>query len=122
MVRIVLPMVVALVFWFGVASARQTTGPEPQVVSMTAKKYEFSPSTVTVERGKPVRLEITAVDDTHGIEIKEFRVKVRLEKGKATVVEFTPDRTGEFPFKCSVLCGFGHGKMKGTLVVVEPKP
>lgn len=120
--RIVVLAVVALVFCLGAASARQDTGPGPQVVAMTAKKYEFSPATVTVERGRPVRLEITAVDDTHGIEIKEFRVKSRLEKGKATVVEFTPDRTGEFPFKCSVLCGFGHGKMKGTLVVVEPKP
>jgi cytochrome c oxidase subunit 2 len=111
----------AAVAFPAVAGPPQDGAPAPQVVKMTAKKYEFSPSTVTVERGRPVRLEITALDHTHGIEIKDFNVKARLEKGKTEVVEFTPDRAGEFPFKCSVFCGLGHGKMKGTLVVVEPK-
>lgn len=92
----------------------------PQVVKMTAKKYEFDPATITVTRGRPVRIEATALDHDHGIEIKEFGVKARLGKGKETVIEFTPDKTGEFTFHCSVFCGFGHHGMKGKLVVVEP--
>jgi cytochrome c oxidase subunit 2 len=92
----------------------------PVEIKMTAKKYEFSPATITVERGRPIRLLITALDTTHGIEIKELGVKVELERGKETVVELTPDRVGTFPFKCSNFCGLGHGRMKGTLVVVEP--
>jgi cytochrome c oxidase subunit 2 len=93
--------------------------PAPHVITMTAKKYEFSPSTITVAKGERVRIEATALDKTHGIEIKEFNVKVKLEKGKMTVVEFTPDRTGEFEFKCSEFCGLGHGHMKGKLIVTE---
>ncbi len=92
----------------------------PQVVKMTAKKYDFDPATVTVTRGQPVRIEATAIDHDHGIEIKEFGVKQRLEKGKMTVIEFTPDKVGEFTFHCSVFCGMGHRGMKGKLVVVEP--
>ena len=92
----------------------------PQVVKMTAKKYDFDPSTITVVRGRPVRLEVTAVDHDHGIEIKEFGIKQKLEKGKPTVVEFTPDKAGEFTFHCSVFCGLGHHGMKGKLVVTEP--
>ncbi|MBX3278917.1 MAG: cupredoxin domain-containing protein [Acidobacteria bacterium] len=103
-----------------VAAALQA-GADPQVITMTAKKYEFSPSTVTVERGRAVRLEITATDRTHGFEIKEFNIKVKLEKDKKTVVEFTPDKAGEFEIKCSEFCGFGHGRMKGKLVVTEEK-
>jgi cytochrome c oxidase subunit 2 len=92
----------------------------PQVIKMTAKKYEFDPSTITVVRGRPVRLEITAVDHDHGIEITEFGVKQLLDKGKPTVIEFTPGKTGEFTFHCSVFCGLGHHGMKGKLVVTEP--
>lgn len=103
-----------------VAAALQA-GADPQVITMTAKKYEFSPSTVTVEKGRPVRLEITATDRSHGFEIKEFNIKVKLEKNKKTVVEFTPDKAGEFEIKCSEFCGFGHGRMKGKLIVTEKK-
>jgi cytochrome c oxidase subunit II len=99
---------------------RQGETPSPQVITMTAKKYEFTPSTITVVRGQAVRIEATAQDKTHGIEIKPFNVKVKLEKGKKTVIEFTPDRVGEFEIKCSEFCGLGHGHMKGKLIVVEP--
>lgn len=107
----------------GVA-ARQasSTTDEPAVVKVTAKKYDFEPSTISVVRGKRVRLEVTAVDRDHGIEIAEFGVKRKLEKGKPTVVEFTPDRAGEFTFHCSVFCGLGHRGMKGRLIVAGPTP
>jgi cytochrome c oxidase subunit 2 len=105
-----------------VAQQPDTAKPEPLVVKMTAKKYAFDPPTITVERGRAVRIEATAIDHDHGIEIEEFGVKTRLDKGKPTVIEFTPDRTGEFTMKCSVFCGFGHRGMKGKLVVVEPAP
>ena len=106
-----------------VGGARQQTDSKaagPQVITMTAKKYTFEPSTITVVRGRPVRLEVTAVDHDHGIEITEFGVKQKLEKGKPTVIEFTPDKAGEFTFHCSVFCGLGHHGMKGKLVVTEP--
>src|SRR4029453_11476231 len=99
---------------------RQGETPSPQVITMTAKKYEFTPSTITVVRGQVVRIEATALDKTHGIEIKQFNVKVKLEEGKKTMIEFTPDRVGEFEIKCSEFCGLGHGHMKGKLIVVEP--
>jgi cytochrome c oxidase subunit II len=91
-----------------------------QVVKLTAKKYDFDPATITVVRGIPVRIEATATDHDHGIEIKEFGVKQKLEKGKPTAIEFTPDKVGEFTFTCSVFCGLGHHGMKGKLVVTEP--
>jgi len=92
----------------------------PQVVKLTAKKYDFEPATITAVRGRPVRIEATALDHDHGIEIKEFGVKQKLEKGRPTIIEFTPDKAGEFTFNCSVFCGLGHHGMKGRLVVTEP--
>ena len=105
----------------GGATAQEGSAPAaPQTVTLTAKKYAFEPATITVTRGKPVRIEATALDRNHGIEIEEFGVKQTLEKGKPTVIEFTPDKAGEFTFHCSVFCGLGHHGMKGKLVVVEP--
>jgi cytochrome c oxidase subunit II len=86
---------------------------------MTAKKYEFDPGTITVKKGEKVKLMITALDKDHGIKIEAFSVEQVLKKGVPTTVEFTADKAGEFPFVCSKYCGFGHGKMKGKLVVEE---
>ena len=86
---------------------------------MTAKKYEFSPNPIRVKKGERVRLIITATDRDHGIKIEAFNIEEKLKKGVPTTVEFTADKAGSFPFKCSVHCGFGHGGMKGTLIVEE---
>jgi cytochrome c oxidase subunit II len=88
-------------------------------IQMTAKKYEFSPDPVRVKKGERVRLIITATDRDHGFKLEAFNVEQKLKKGVPTTVEFTADKAGSFPFKCSVHCGFGHGGMKGTLIVEE---
>lgn len=88
-------------------------------IQMTAKKYEFSPDPIRVKKGERVRLIITATDRDHGIKIEAFNVEQKLKKGVPTTVEFTADKAGTFPFKCSVHCGFGHSGMKGKLIVEE---
>ncbi len=90
-----------------------------QEFSLTAKQFEFSPATVTVKKGVPVKLTIDAVDVEHGFAIPEFGVQKSLSVGQKNIVEFTPDKAGEFTFFCSVFCGSGHGSMKGKLVVTE---
>jgi cytochrome c oxidase subunit 2 len=88
-------------------------------IQMTARKYEFNPATITVTKGEQVKLVITALDKDHGIKIEAFGVEQVLKKGVPTTVEFTADKAGDYPFACSKFCGFGHGKMKGKLVVEE---
>ena len=88
-------------------------------IQMTAKKYEFDPGTITVKKGERVKLVITALDKDHGIKIEAFGVEQILKKGVPTTVEFSADKAGEFPFVCSKFCGFGHGKMKGKLIIEE---
>jgi cytochrome c oxidase subunit 2 len=88
-------------------------------IQVTAKKYEFSPNPIRVKKGEPVKLIITATDHDHGFSLEAFHIKQKLKKGEPTTIEFTPDKAGTFPFKCSVFCGMGHGGMKGTLVVEE---
>jgi heme/copper-type cytochrome/quinol oxidase subunit 2 len=80
---------------------------------------EFNPPVITVKQGQQVKLVITATDRDHGFKLTEYNIEQKLKKGVATPVEFTADKAGTFPFECSEYCGFGHGHMKGKLVV-EP--
>lgn len=95
------------------------TEPDAHEIQVTARKYEFAPSTITAKKGEHVKLTVTAVDHDHGFKLEAFGIDKLLKKGQATTIEFTADKAGTFPFQCSHFCGMGHGKMKGQLVVQE---
>ncbi len=105
------------------ARAQEPASPSPpgaaHEIKMTAKKYEFDPSTITVKKGERVRLLITALDRDHGFKLEAFGINQKLKKGDTETIEFTADKSGTFPFQCSEFCGFGHGRMKGKVVVEE---
>lgn len=85
--------------------------------TLTAKRFEFSPATITVNKGDKVRLVVTSLDVPHGISIPEYGINERLDVGKPVTIEFTADKQGSFTSYCSVACGDGHGNMKGKLIV-----
>jgi len=85
--------------------------------TMTAKKFEFSPSTITVSEGDKVKLTINNVDETHGIAITELGVNQILEPGTTTTVEFVASKKGTFRYFCSFFCGSGHREMEGQIIV-----
>jgi cytochrome c oxidase subunit 2 len=88
-------------------------------IPMTAKKYEFSPSSIHVKKGEHVKLLITAVDHDHGFKLPAFDIQQDVKEGETTTIEFTADKAGTFRFACSHVCGFGHRGMKAELVVEE---
>lgn len=110
----------AVVTLLAVFSLAAQEGPQNvQVIQVTAKRYEFNPNPIVVKRGEPVKLLITAIDHDHGFKLDAFHINQKIKKGTTVTVEFTPDKAGTYPFKCSNFCGMGHGKMKGTLEVRE---
>ena len=90
-----------------------------KVIKITAKKFDFTPSELTVKKGVPVVLELTSTDRVHGFSLPDFKLTARIEPGKVTRVTFTPDRTGEFTFSCNIFCGSGHEDMAGRLIVTD---
>lgn len=92
------------------------------VITMTAGDFKFTPGTdapISVKKGVPVKLLITSTDVEHGIAIPGLKINQKLPVGQQTAVEFTPDKTGTFPFRCSVPCGDGHRDMIGVLEVTD---
>lgn len=90
---------------------------ESKEFQMTAKQWKFTPSRIEVNKGDKVILNIKSIDVAHGFALPDFGVNERLEPGKEVTVEFMADKTGEFTFFCNVICGSGHGSMRGVLVV-----
>ncbi|HZS08445.1 MAG TPA: cupredoxin domain-containing protein [Blastocatellia bacterium] len=102
------------------AAAKKVTPPaDEQVIRVTARKFEFSPATITVRKGVPVVIELTSLDRKHGFYLPGFGIRKEVVPGATRRVGFTPDKTGTFPFACHVFCGDGHEEMNGTLVVRE---
>lgn len=66
----------------------------PRRVAIKASKFEFSPAEVTVERGRPLTLVITATDYAHGFDLSDFKVRRDLIPGKEVELTFTPDKSG----------------------------
>lgn len=79
-------------------------------------KGRYHPSSVIVRRQIPVRLRFNRQEDEPCSERVIFSV-LRLERWLApfavTVVEFTPNQTGDFLFTCA------HGMYQGRLVVED---
>ena len=102
--------------------ASQTTGhtqPAPHRVEVHAKRFSFEPKEITVKKGEPVVLVLTAEDVSHGLRFRELNIELKAPKGQSAQTQFTPDRTGDFTGHCSVFCGSGHGSMALTLHVVD---
>jgi len=68
--------------------------------------------------GETIGLSLNSVDAKHGFECKDLGIqKVTFEKEKPVTLTFTASTPGTFEFKCANFCGFGHGRMKGQIVV-----
>jgi cytochrome c oxidase subunit 2 len=92
---------------------------EPQVIEISAKKYEFSPSQVTLKKGEPVILRLTSTDRIHGFMSRALKVDTDIIPGKTMDIAVTPATAGTFMVICDHYCGTGHGNMKMKFTVVH---
>jgi cytochrome c oxidase subunit II len=98
---------------------RANAVPAEKVIRITAKKFDFSPESITLKKGEPVVFEISSADREHGFNLRAFGVRTNVSPGKVSRIRFTPDKTGKFTFSCDVFCGDGHEEMSGTVIVNE---
>lgn len=100
-----------------VVNTNKSAGPGIKTFAVTAKSWDFEPKIIKVKKGDKVVLNIKATDVAHGFMIPEFNIDEMLPAGKTTKVEFTASKSGTFTFSCSWICGEGHSKMTGQLIV-----
>jgi cytochrome c oxidase subunit 2 len=94
--------------------------PKPtQHIDITASRFSFEPSEITVKKGDPITITVHSTDVTHGLVIKELGVRAEVKKGQSEDLTLTPETAGTFQGKCAHFCGKGHGSMTFTVHVVE---
>ena len=79
-------------------------------------KGGYTPDTIVVRAGTPVRLQFyrdETADCSERVVFEDFGIDAALPAFQTTAVEFTPEEAGEFRFRC------GMNMLKG-LLVVEP--
>ena len=91
---------------------------QEQVVELFQSVYPgfFEPDPLIVRVNVPVRILATTKDREHVNRVSILpwiQSSDRLAPGRTTIIEFTPDRTGDF-----VIENLGHG-FRGTLRVIE---
>jgi cytochrome c oxidase subunit 2 len=101
---------------FAVAPQNNET---PRRIEVTVEKFSFEPNAITLKKGEPVVLAIHSVDVTHGLQVKELRIKVEIPKKQTVEIPLTPTVVGNFEGRCAHFCGLGHGSMTFMVNVVE---
>ena len=100
----------------GAAAAVAGSGGTQEVTVQV--KGGYSPATVKVKKGAPVRLVFDR-QETSGcseeVVLPEFGIKRVLPAHQKTTVEFTPERAGTYEFTC------GMSMLRGQLTVVDEK-
>jgi len=91
--------------------------PDQREIRVTARRFEFSPKTITVSRGERVKLVVTSEDGDYGFQIKGWNIDQEIKARQTKVIEVTPNEEGRFQFSCSVLDGNGDPEIVGELVV-----
>ena len=91
----------------------------PKVIEITAKRFQFTPSEITLKRGEPVILRLTSTDRVHGFMSRLFKIDTDIPPDKTTDVTVAPATAGDFAIICDHYCGTGHGNMKMKVTVVQ---
>jgi plastocyanin domain-containing protein len=98
-----------------VAAAASGTGPQSVRIVVEGG---YSPSVVTVEAGRPVRLEFERRESsgcTEEVVVPDFGIRTFLPAHQVTPVQFTPVKPGTYEFTC------GMGMVRGRLIA-SPRP
>jgi len=95
-----------------------TSTVQTQKITVEGSEFAFTPSTFTLKKGQ--QAEITFKNTgafPHNLTIAGLNIQTKtIQPGDQDTIQFTPDKTGQFSFMCTVP-GHADKGMKGTLTV-----
>lgn len=93
------------------------SGVQPRIINLQAKRFQYIPHQITVQKGELVTILMESLDVTHGFYLDGYGVTMKARPGVVGKVTFVADKTGRFSFRCSETCGEFHPYMIGFLKV-----
>ncbi|MFC5701179.1 cupredoxin domain-containing protein [Cohnella faecalis] len=94
------------------SSAETPVAASAEVV-IKAQSWEFDKAEYEVPANTPVKITIENTKGAHGIKVDGTDIDIGPGK-ESQVVTLEP---GTYDFSCSIMCGSGHRKMVGKLIV-----
>jgi cytochrome c oxidase subunit 2 len=92
--------------------------PDTRVVEIHAKRFSFSPDTVTLKRGEHVTVRLISDDRAHGLLVKPLGIELDASPNAPDEISIVaPAQAGTYPAICDHYCGMGHGGMKMQFAV-----
>lgn len=70
-----------------------------------------------IPEGKPILIQLRAMDVIHSFFLPNLRVKQDVIPGATVQLWFDANKTGDYEIACSELCGLGHYRMRGLLLI-----
>jgi cytochrome c oxidase subunit II len=129
----IIPLFLVLgMFWFGWAGWKPMNSAPPKDsiwIETTARmwnwsfKYDNGKNTqkLYVPAGKPVALDLKALDVIHSLYIPAFRLKKDVVPGKKRNAWFVANSPGTYDLFCTEYCGLQHSTMITTVEVLPEK-
>ncbi len=102
---------------FGIGQLYAKEASTPRVIKVVARKFVFTPDTISIKKGETVELELTTEDVVMGFNVPDLKVRSDIIPGRVSRLRITPDKVGKFDFYCDIFCGSGHEEMAGMIVV-----
>jgi heme/copper-type cytochrome/quinol oxidase subunit 2 len=90
---------------------------EPRLINIIAKRFEYTPSQISVRKGERVTIRLESLDVTHGFYLDGYGINIKARPGLIGKATFVADKPGRFSFRCSETCGEFHPYMIGFLEV-----
>lgn len=111
-----LALIAGIIWYFWLSRSRGVQAQRAGGVqsALVVVKGGYTPDTIIVERGRPVRLVFRreeAARCSERVVLPAFAKSAVLPENKEVAVEFVPQEKGEFPFTCQM------GMLRGRIVV-----
>lgn len=81
-------------------------------VNLKASNFAFDQEEIHAKAGDTIKFTLTNEEGAHSINIDGYGT---VNDGQT--LEFVVKEPGEINFYCNVVCGTGHGDMKGKIIV-----
>ena len=85
--------------------------------NIVASQNDYTPNTISVNKGNKVVINLTSEDVAYGFAITEYNISEIIPAGTTRTIEFIANKQGIFKFKNSVKTSNNHLEMAGNLIV-----
>jgi heme/copper-type cytochrome/quinol oxidase subunit 2 len=100
------------------AVAKNGVWTEEKVTNLNYWNKEFKPAELSIQKGEKILFRFSSMDVTHSFYVPELNIgPVEVKGGMVYEVPFSTEKTGEFTYYCTTICGDSHYYMQGKILI-----